>query len=127
MRRYFHVLFVFFGLFGSITEVLSEIRFEVTRKTVETRLLSRQCATCIFQPGNPMSLTPGRLRYLVDQARTRDSFIICHETLPYADPPPGVRPAVCRGFHDRYDTAALQIIGRLWGFVEVDPPTPGQP
>src|SRR2546430_5700528 len=74
----------------------------------KTRLLSRQCATCIFQPGNPMSLTPGRLRDLVDQARTRDSFIICHETLPYADPPPGVRPAVCRGFHDRYDTAALQ-------------------
>jgi len=26
------------------------------------------------------------------------------------------------GFHDRYSTTALQIIGRLWGFVEVDPP-----
>jgi hypothetical protein len=92
----------------------------------KTRLLSQQCATCIFRPGNPMSLAPGRLHDLVDQARTRGSFIICHETLPYADPPPGVKPAICRGFHDRYDTAALQIVGRLWGFVDVDPPTPGQ-
>src|SRR6266508_3067717 len=33
---------------------------------------------------------------------------------------------ICRGFHDRYDTAALQIVGRLWGFVDVDPPTPDQ-
>jgi len=92
----------------------------------KTRLLSRQCATCIFRAGNPMSLAAGRLRDLVDQARTEGSFIICHETLPYADPPPGVRPAICRGFHDRYDTAALQIVGRLWGFVDVDPPTPDQ-
>jgi hypothetical protein len=73
-----------------------------------------------------MSLSPGRLRYLVHEARTRASFIVCHETLPYADPPPGVQPAICRGFRDRYDTAALQIIGRLWGFVEVDPPVRGQ-
>jgi len=83
---------------------------------------------CVVQrsAGNPMSLAPGRLRDLVEQARTEGSFIICHETLPYADPPPGVRPAICRGFHDRYDTAALQIVGRLWGFVDVDPPTPDQ-
>lgn len=92
----------------------------------KTRLLAQQCTTCIFGPGNPMSLAPGRLRDLVDQARTQGSFIICHETLPYADPPPGVQPAICRGFHDRYDTAVLRIVGRLWGFVQVEPPTPGQ-
>jgi hypothetical protein len=92
----------------------------------KTRLLSRQCATCIFRPGNPMSLAPGRLRDLVNQARARGSFVICHETLPCADPPtqcPGEVPPSCRGFHDRYDTAALQTARRLWGFVDVDPST----
>lgn len=88
----------------------------------KTRLLSRQCDTCIFRPGNRMALAPGRLRHLVEQTRARESYIVCHETLPVAGPPPGVQPAVCRGFHDRYDTTSLQLIRRLWGFVEVDPP-----
>jgi hypothetical protein len=35
--------------------------------------------------------------------------------------PPRFAPAICRGFHDRYSTAALQVIARLWGFVDVDP------
>jgi hypothetical protein len=71
------------------------------RAAGRTRLLSAQCRTCVFRPGNPMSISPGRLHDLVDQARTRGTFIICHETLPYADPPPGVQPAICRGFRDR--------------------------
>jgi hypothetical protein len=114
------------------TEDVSEAGTEQARLSVgdpvarKSRLLSRQCDTCIFKPGNTMSLSPGRLRDLVDEARTRGSFIVCHETLPYADPPPGILPAICRGFHDRYHTAALQIIGRLWGYVEVDPPDPGR-
>ena len=85
-----------------------------------TRLLSRQCATCIFRPGNPMHLTPGRLHQLVTDARTEQGYIICHDTLP--DYRPGGLPAICRGFHDRYDTQALQVIRRLWGFLEADPP-----
>lgn len=90
--------------------------------TMRTRLLARPCATCIFRPGNPMHLHPGRLRDLVDQARGGDGFIVCHSTLP-GMAPPGVKPAVCRGFADRYDTQALQIIGRLFGFDEIEPPT----
>jgi hypothetical protein len=69
-----------------------------------------------------MQLNPGRLRNLVDQARSGDGFIVCHSTLP-GMAPPGVKPAVCRGFADRYDTPALQIIGRLFGFDEIEPPT----
>jgi hypothetical protein len=82
--------------------------------TMRTRMLARMCATCIFRAGNPMHLNPGRLRDLVAQARTGDGFIVCHSTLP-GMAPPGVRPAVCRGFADRYDTQALQIMGRLYG------------
>jgi hypothetical protein len=90
----------------------------VTRRT---RLLTRMCATCIFRPGNPMRLTPGRLRDLVAQARAAHGFIVCHSTLP-GMAPPQVKPAICRGFADRYDTQALQIMGRLFGFDEIEPP-----
>lgn len=87
----------------------------------KTRVLSRQCDTCIFRAGNPMRLAPGRLAELVNRARAREAFIICHDTLPcVADP--GYAPAVCRGFYDRYDTQALQVARRLWGIVEVPPP-----
>ncbi|WP_239153096.1 hypothetical protein [Virgisporangium aurantiacum] len=34
-------------------------------------------------------------------------------------------PAICRGFADRYTTWRLQVIARLFGFVEVPPP--GEP
>ncbi|MGI5214846.1 HAD domain-containing protein [Plantactinospora sp. CA-290183] len=90
----------------------------------KSRLLSRQCDTCVFRPGNLMQLSGGRLRDLVNQTLRDESFIICHETLPYAGPANNaVKPAICRGFADRYSTQALQVIERLFGFVEVDPPT----
>jgi hypothetical protein len=89
----------------------------VTRRT---RLLARMCATCIFRPGNPMHLTPGRLRDLVAQATATHGYIVCHSTLP-GMAPPQVKPAVCRGFADRYDTQTLQLMGRLFGFDEIEP------
>ncbi|MFE9690662.1 hypothetical protein [Micromonospora sp. NPDC005806] len=92
----------------------------------KSRLLSRQCDTCVFAPGNKMHLTPGRLRDLVAEARARESFIICHSTLPHYKHP-DAKPAICRGFADRYHTQALQLIERLFGFVEVDPPQPAGP
>lgn len=87
----------------------------------KSRLLSRQCATCIFKPGNLMHLQEGRLKDLVSETRATEAFIVCHSTLPhylYQD----AKPAICRGFADQYTTQALQIIGRLWGFIEVEPP-----
>ncbi|MET8837544.1 hypothetical protein ABZV78_27025 [Micromonospora sp. NPDC004540] len=87
----------------------------------KSRLLSRQCDTCIFNRGNLMHLAPGRLRDLVTEARQRESFIVCHDTLPQYRHPQA-KPAICRGFADRYRTQALQLIERLFGFVEVDPP-----
>ncbi|WP_262285467.1 hypothetical protein [Micromonospora sp. MA102] len=87
----------------------------------KSRLLSRQCDTCIFAPGNRMHLAPGRLRALVTEARQREAFIVCHKTLPHCGKPEA-KPAICRGFADRYRTQSLQLIERLFGFVEVDPP-----
>ncbi|MCY1141527.1 hypothetical protein OWR29_26315 [Actinoplanes sp. Pm04-4] len=88
--------------------------------TRHTRRLARMCDTCIFRPGNPMHLQPGRLAELVSQTQASDGYIVCHSTLPGVAPPE-VRPAVCRGFADRYDTQALQIIARLFGFDDIDP------
>jgi hypothetical protein len=88
---------------------------------MRTRLLARMCDTCVFRPGNPMHLRRGRLRDLVEQARAAESYIVCHSTLP-GMAPEGVQLAVCRGFADRYHTQALQVIERLFGFTEVEPP-----
>jgi len=88
----------------------------------KTRLLSEQCGTCIFRPGNLMHLEPGQLAQLVREAHDNAGYIICHDTLPYSDFPQ-TKPAICRGFADRYTTPALQIMALLWGFVEVDPPS----
>ena len=95
----------------------------------KTRVLTRQCATCIFHPGDPMHLAPGRLSEMVTQARRAEGYIICHDTLPYGNHP-HTPPAVCRGFYDRYTTLSLQLARRLWGIVEIEPPdqtsTPAQ-
>ncbi|WP_435204951.1 hypothetical protein [Micromonospora sp. bgisy143] len=89
----------------------------------KTRRLARECATCIFKPGNPMHLTPGRLKQMVSEAHSDAGYIICHSTLPYAGSP--VPPAVCRGFADHYRTWQLLVMERLWGFVDVEPPDAG--
>ncbi|HEX8630867.1 MAG TPA: hypothetical protein VF755_22140 [Catenuloplanes sp.] len=86
----------------------------------KTRLLSRQCATCIFTAGDPLSLGAERLREFINQARRAESYIVCHSTLGILYP--DTEPAICRGFADRYSTQTLRLIHRLWGFVEVAPP-----
>lgn len=89
---------------------------------MKSRLLTEQCQTCIFRPGNPMRLAPGRLRSMTRQAIAEQGFVVCHETLPAARPPAGIKPAICRGFYDRFSTQALQLMERLWGFLLVPPP-----
>jgi hypothetical protein len=87
----------------------------------KTRLLSRQCATCILRPGNPFAATmrPGRMRQFLTQAQ-ESGFVVCHSTIHGIYP--DAKPAVCRGFYDRFKTTTLHLIERLWGFVEVEPP-----
>jgi hypothetical protein len=88
------------------------------------RLLSEQCATCIFHPGNLMHLMPGRLKQLSGETLRDDSFIPCHETLEYG-PREWPERAVCRGwwdaYHDQSNWARIMLI--IFGkFVEVPPP-----
>lgn len=80
----------------------------------EVHVLAAQCKTCIFRPGNLMRLEPGRVRGMVRDAIRDQAAITCHDTLHRSD----VRPAVCRGFHDRYSTQPLQVAERLGLLVE---------
>lgn len=88
------------------------------KRTGKTRVLDEPCPTCILRPQpKRIPLRPDRLKELIDSAVERDSYVVCHSTLPgsrYSTP-----PSVCRGFADRYDTAALRLIRRFVGFVEV--------
>lgn len=82
-------------------------------------VLAERCPTCIFRPGNPMRLEPGRVREMVGQAVQDDSAITCHSTI-YE---PGILPAICRGFYDAHRTTPLQLAERLGLLVEDPPPT----
>ena len=85
-------------------------------------LCNQMCGTCILRPANDgaIPLRPGRLKELVNDALAGGGFVICHSTGRR-----GVKPAVCRGFFDRFGhlSNVLRIWGRLGGFHEVEPPS----
>lgn len=85
-------------------------------------VLVDMCQTCVFRPGNLMSLSPGRLKDLVDDNLKADAAIPCHSTIYRRD----VRPAVCRGFFDKYETTPLTMAKYL-GMIEEDPVPPADP
>jgi hypothetical protein len=103
---------------------MSETCFDpVTRRP---RLLASQCPTCIFRPGNPMKLDPGRLKNMVtDALREGSQGIICHDTVSFGAHP-DFGGALCRGFYDSvgYRNNFVRIMERLGGFTEVEPPDP---
>lgn len=92
-------------------------------ETRRPRLMAEMCATCIFRPGNPMRLRRGRLADMVATTLQRDTFIVCHDTLPgMAGNPDGRGPsAACRGFVDRYSTNIIRIYTRLKAWWEIPP------
>jgi hypothetical protein len=87
------------------------------------RVLDQKCPTCIFRPGNPMKLRPGRVHGMVEDSLRGGGFITCHQTLPYGGHG-DVRPAVCRGFFDAHGERSnlLRVWSRLGGFDFVPPP-----
>ncbi|MGW4591686.1 hypothetical protein ACWEKJ_30585 [Amycolatopsis thermoflava] len=89
------------------------------------RLLSTKCTTCIFRPGNLMHLPPGYRDQLVQEALDRDSWIVCHATLPATGNPIGTQ-AICRGFWDVHATesAGCRLTTALGGPVLAPPPDP---
>lgn len=87
-----------------------------------SRLLRERCATCVFRPGNPMRLAPGRLRELLDESLP-DGYIVCHDTVTHG-PCPNYGPAICRGFFHAYATRSTKIrLMRAFALlVDVTPP-----
>lgn len=80
-------------------------------------VLTRKCDTCIFRPGNLMSLKDGRVDAMVSDCIQQDVIIPCHSTLD------GPR-SVCRGLYDvhRDDITVMQLAERLEVFAFDDPP-----
>jgi hypothetical protein len=73
------------------------------------------CETCIFRPGNLMSLRSGRVRGMIDESIAGDACIPCHKTLDG-------RRAVCRGFWDRHKQDTLMCrLGVKLGIIEINP------
>lgn len=87
--------------------------------TLEVRLCSRMCDTCVFRPGNLMNLRPGRLASWVKELHRDQGHIVCHKTLDTQ------APAICRGYADKADQGrsfALRV-GRAMGWIkEIEPP-----
>jgi len=87
------------------------------------RVLTDQCETCIYHPGNLMHLRPGRLREMtLDALRQGCQGVICHDTLYRTD----FTPALCRGFYDKFgpQNNFIRVMWRIGGFTEVNPPPP---
>jgi hypothetical protein len=86
----------------------------------EVLLQADKCSTCIFRPGNPMQLNPGRLKDVTDTNKARGTVLMCHKTtFGQAD-----QEAMCRGYYDLHgkDSAVMQVWERLGGKIrEVQP------
>jgi len=87
------------------------------------RLLTEQCSTCVFRPGNLMHLREGRLHDLVNENLRAGAALTCHQTLSYGEHP-DFGEAVCRGFYDAVGPRSqiVRIVERLGGYDEVPPP-----
>lgn len=81
------------------------------------RIMTGPCSTCIFRPGNPMHLQPGRVKGMVDDVVAHDSFTQCHKTLG-CEPGQG---ALCHGMTKRHEGQLVRTFRRMGTIEEVDP------
>jgi hypothetical protein len=81
------------------------------------KVKAEKCETCIFRPGNPMYLRPGRVASMVRECRQADSYITCHETLEEVT---GDRQteAMCAGYLETGAEPQLLRIARRLSMVE---------
>lgn len=89
-------------------------------------VMAEKCSTCVFRPGNPMSLRPGQLRELTAHVQETGVPFSCHQTLPYA----GAEhiafyggAALCAGAVDNYaaDSPQMQLAIAMDVVTKVDP------
>lgn len=93
--------------------------------TGRPQALAEKCSTCVFRPGNPMHLAPGRLAALVTANVAAGALLTCHQTLTYGTHPE-IGGAACRGFLDAHGhrTAAGRFaLAVMGGFDEIPAPT----
>ncbi len=86
----------------------------------ELHVLSARCPTCIFRPGNLMSLERGRVKAMLSEAVANQSVIPCHKTI-WDDER---QPAVCRGYFDHphaREVFALRLAEAMGVIVEDAP------
>lgn len=83
-------------------------------------VLSEQCETCVFRPGNLLDLRAGRLKDLSETNRRLDTALKCHATLWDED----TDQAICRGYFDAYwqEITPLRMAVALDVITEQDPP-----
>ncbi len=95
----------------------------VDRCTGLPRLLTRKCITCIFRPGNLMHLNDGAREDMVHAALRRNSWIVCHSTLPASGRSIGSQ-AICRGFWDVHarDSFGCRLAIAFGGPTLLQPP-----
>lgn len=86
-------------------------------------VITERCSTCVFRPGNLMSLSPGRLASLIKDNLDADSALVCHKTLPYGDHPE-FGEALCRGFIDGVGdrSPAIRLAEAMGILQPVEPP-----
>lgn len=92
-----------------------------TYRDGKVHVLSEKCSTCVFRPGNLMTLPPGRMKELVETNRENDVAFACHQTIMY---PTRDDAAICRGYFDRFkdEVTPLILAQALDVVVEQDPP-----
>lgn len=90
------------------------------------RVLSEKCNTCIYRPGNLMHLREGRKEEMERGSLERDSWIVCHKTLPASGQPVGTQ-AICRGYWDvnKFNSLGCRLVLMFGGPVEVEEPSNG--
>lgn len=92
----------------------------------KVHVMSSRCSTCVFRPGNPMHLRPGRLKSMTDHVQESGVPFSCHQTLPYGEPKYVAHyggAALCAGAVEAYaDQTPLIGFARALGIIEkVDP------
>lgn len=105
-----------------MTDINADPLAKVTDDNGQVRLCKDKCTTCLFQPGR-------MVREVIDDARNRGSFVMCHET--YANtgfvPADGIEPAMCRGYWDAYSEQQIGLKVLRSAHFHVEVPTPPPP
>jgi hypothetical protein len=78
----------------------------------KVHVMAQLCDTCIFRPGNLMSLESGRVEHMVKTCIRNEGVIPCHKTTHGSDPR---GEAICRGFFEKHkaDISVLQMAERM--------------